>query len=118
MDAYFRSQSSCAYANPFLLDNTRYLLGQIGGKQKWYLSMAREIQKLSPFLLLQGAHHLEEVVATALQRDHGGRQLGDTDRGEPPTELVGIGHGECMMQVGRKGPDERGTLPYPTPCLP
>jgi len=53
--------------------------------------------------VLHGAHHLEEVVVAALQRGRGGRRFGDANRGEPPAELVGIGHGGCGMRVGKDG---------------
>ena len=60
--------------------------------------------------VLDGAHHLEDVVVAALQRSRGGgRRLGDGDRGEAAAELVGIGHGGCGMR-GRMGAEERETL--------
>lgn len=61
--------------------------------------------------VLHGAHHLEEVVVAALERGRGGRRLGDADRGEPPAELVGIGHGGCGMRAGKDGREGRETLP-------
>ena len=67
--------------------------------------------------VLHGAHHLEEVVVAALQRGRGGRRFGDANRGEPPAELVGIGHGGCGMRVG-KGTSMALSGGGPTPPCP
>ena len=68
--------------------------------------------------VLHGAHHLEEVVVAALQRGRGGRRFGDANRGEPPAELVGIGHGGCGMRAGKDGHGGTRNPTCPAPALP
>lgn len=60
-----------------------------------------------------------EVVVATLERGRGGRRLGDADRGEPPAELVGIGHDGRGIRVGKDGRGQRmDAKPYPARCRP